>query len=142
MLKAAYKFTEKKLSTSGIDYSASGTCCISVFIKNQACLISNLGDSRAVLYRKQQIKNKFQNVAVELSWDHKPTRPDERARIKKRGGKIERLLNSRKEPVGPYRVWEDEEGPGIALTRTLGDFRANRIGVLSEPEIQYMELSE
>jgi len=24
-------------------------------------------------------------------------------------------------PVGPYRVWADDEGPGIAMTRTLGD---------------------
>ena len=25
-------------------------------------------------------------------------------------------------PVGPYRVWADDDGPGIAMARTLGDF--------------------
>ena len=30
------------------------------------------------------------------------------------------LLNS---PSGPYRVWADDEGPGIAMTRTLGDLQ-------------------
>jgi len=36
----------------------------------------------------------FQNLAIELSWDHKPTRPDEKERIKKNGGKIEKMLNA------------------------------------------------
>jgi len=142
LLKSAIKTTEKKMKGSGIDYNSSGTCCISVFIKGSNCFTTNLGDSRAVLYRKQPTRNSFQNVAIELSWDHKPTRPDEKDRIKSKGGKIERLLNAKKEPVGPYRVWEDEEGPGIAITRTLGDFAAKRVGLISEPEIQYLELTE
>jgi len=92
LFKTAFKFTEKKLKGSGIDFASSGTCAISVFIKGQECYIANLGDSRAVLYRKQPTKNsnKYQNIAIELSWDHKPTRPEEKLRIRKRGGKIER----------------------------------------------------
>ena len=78
------------------------------------CSIANLGDSRAVLGR--WVKNK---VAIELSRDHKPTRKDERERIIKKGGKVERLFYNG-EHYGPYRVWADEEGPGIAMTRTLG----------------------
>lgn len=38
-------------------------------------------------------------------------------------------------PVGPYRVWADDEGPGIAMTRTLGDLQAKKIGLISEPEV-------
>jgi integrin-linked kinase-associated serine/threonine phosphatase 2C len=37
--------------------------------------------------------------------------------------------------VGPYRVWQDDEGPGIAMTRSLGDLAAKKIGLISEPEI-------
>jgi hypothetical protein len=33
ILKKGFKDTEKKMKGSGIDYNASGTCCISVFIK-------------------------------------------------------------------------------------------------------------
>jgi len=55
-----------------------------------------------------------------LSYDHKPTRPDEKERILRSGGKIEKLMHDGN-PVGPYRVWADDEGPGIAMTRTLGD---------------------
>jgi hypothetical protein len=36
------------------------------------------------------------SMAIELSWDHKPTRPSERERVKKKGGKIERLINEKK----------------------------------------------
>lgn len=44
-------------------------------------------------------------------------------------------------PVGPFRVWADDEGPGIAMTRTLGDLQAKKIGLISEPEVQRIELT-
>lgn len=134
-LRNAFKSSERKLKTSGIDYSNSGTCCISVFLQKNGCSIANLGDSRAVLCRITP-KDK---LAIELSWDHKPTRRDEKERIIKCGGKIERL-NYNGEFVGPYRVWADEEGPGIAMTRTLGDLQAKKIGLISVPEINHIEL--
>ena len=34
LLRNSFKDTEKKMKGSGIDYNASGTCCISVFVKN------------------------------------------------------------------------------------------------------------
>jgi integrin-linked kinase-associated serine/threonine phosphatase 2C len=98
--------------------------------------ICNLGDSRAVLYR---VTNK-EKLAIELSYDHKPTRPDEKQRVLRAGGKIEKLVHDGV-PVGPYRVWADDEGPGIAMTRTLGDLQAKKIGLISEPEVQHLELT-
>ena len=50
-LKKIFKNAEKKLKSSGIDYSNSGTCAISVYIQSSKVYIANLGDSRAVLYR-------------------------------------------------------------------------------------------
>lgn len=47
-LRKSFKFTEKKLKISGIDYSNSGTCCIGIFLQKNLCTITNLGDSRAV----------------------------------------------------------------------------------------------
>ena len=41
--------------------------------------------------------------------------------------------------MGPYRVWIDEDGPGIAITRSLGDLLAKKIGITSTPEIQHFE---
>ena len=129
-LKGAFKQAETKLKTSGIDYSNSGTCAITIFLYKNTCYISNLGDSRAVLYR---VTNK-EKLAIEISYDQKPTRPDEKERILKLGGKIEKLVHDGV-PVGPYRVWADDEGPGIAMTRSLGDLMAKKIGLISDPEI-------
>lgn len=42
--------------------------------------------------------------------------------------------------IGPYRVWADDEGPGIAMTRTLGDLQAKKIGLISDPEVKHIEL--
>lgn len=44
---------------------------------------------RAVLYR---VTSK-EKQAIELSYDHKPIRPDEKARILRSGGKIERVVH-------------------------------------------------
>lgn len=85
-----------------------------------------------------RINNK-EKLAIELSYDHKPTRQEEKDRILRCGGKIEKLIHDG-QPVGPYRVWADDEGPGIAMTRTLGDLQAKKIGLISEPEIQHIEL--
>lgn len=129
-MRSAFKNAESKLKSSGIDYSNSGTCAISVFIFKNICYIANLGDSRAVLFRHTP----KEKLAIELSYDHKPIRPDEKERIQRCGGKIERLIHDGV-PVGPYRVWADDEGPGIAMTRTLGDLQAKKIGLISDPEI-------
>eukprot|EP01017_Pseudomicrothorax_dubius_P028720 TRINITY_DN3431_c0_g1_i1.p1 TRINITY_DN3431_c0_g1~~TRINITY_DN3431_c0_g1_i1.p1 ORF type:complete len:212 (-),score=48.15 TRINITY_DN3431_c0_g1_i1:848-1483(-) len=87
-IRSAFKTAESKLKSSGIDYSNSGTCAISVFIQKNMCYIANLGDSRAVLCRITP----RERLAIELSWDHKPTRPDEKERILRAGGKIEKLI--------------------------------------------------
>ena len=129
-LKEAFKQAETRLKTSGIDYSNSGTCVVGVLIMGNILYSCNLGDSRAVLYR---VTNK-ERLAIELSYDQKPTRPDEKERILKMGGKIEKLVHDGI-PVGPYRVWLDDEGPGIAMTRSLGDLSSKKIGLISEPEI-------
>jgi len=53
-----------------------------------------LGDSRAVLYREMIKKDKnIEKQAIELSYDHKPTRSDERDRITRYGGKIDKILH-------------------------------------------------
>lgn len=37
---------------------------------------------------------------------------------------------------GPSRVWVmNEQIPGLAMSRSFGDYIASRVGVISEPEI-------
>ena len=39
-------------------------------------------------------------------------------------------------PIGPARVWKsDEDVPGLAMSRSFGDYIASQVGVICEPEI-------
>lgn len=109
----------------------SGTCAVAVLIKDGTAYTANLGDSRAVVGSF----SKEETCALEISIDHKPTREGEKERVLASGGKIERSMVDDKE-VGPFRVWKAEEDiPGIAITRSLGDLVAHKIGVSADPEV-------
>lgn len=44
--------------------------------------------------------------------------------------------------VGPARVWlPHDQLPGLAMSRSIGDFVAGEVGVIAEPEIQHLELT-
>ena len=84
-----------------------------------------------------------------LSRDHKPEDPDEAQRIKLCGGRVEQskllpgmgilgraMIASGTQYYGPKRVWlKNKQVPGLAMTRSLGDFLAKTVGVTFEPEI-------
>lgn len=135
-IKKMFKLAENQLKNSEIDMSCSGTTAIAFFIQDSICYTINLGDSRGILGRITQT----QTFTIELSRDHKPLATGEKERILKAGGKIERALHNGKYK-GPYRVWADEDGPGIAMARSLGDFLAKKIGLTYEPEITQISLN-
>lgn len=42
---------------------------------------------------------------------------------------------------GPLRVWKkDEEVPGLAVTRTLGDLVGHKVGISCDPDIEYWKI--
>jgi serine/threonine protein phosphatase PrpC len=71
---------------------------------------------------------------LQLTKDQKPQDEEEKKRIEKSGGRVQRLLDEFGKRIGPYRVW-DKNGnyPGLAMSRSLGDIVAKRIGVISTP---------
>ena len=59
------------------------------------------------------------------------------------GGRIERFIEENGEEVGPYRVWlKNEDYPGLAMSRSIGDLIATTVGVIPDPEIIEYELNE
>jgi serine/threonine protein phosphatase PrpC len=43
--------------------------------------------------------------------------------------------------MGPARVWLKHENiPGLAMSRSFGDFVASQVGVIAEPEVTQTEL--
>ena len=73
-----------------------------------------------------------------MSNDHKPELPDEKARILGMGGRIDSFHDADNDnaPLGPQRVWLlEQDMPGLAMSRSLGDVLAHSVGVSSLPEV-------
>ena len=122
------------LNNHQIDSDLSGTTCISVIYTPIKLIIANIGDSRCVLGKYDKNTNKF--ISENLSRDHKPTIPEEAERILKVGGRIRPMRDEDGEYVGPLRVYmKDKEMPGLAMTRSFGDYFGSTAGTISEPEV-------
>ena len=73
-----------------------------------------------------------------LSRDHKPDLPDERRRIEQQGGRVDRVYG-----MGPFRVWlKNENYPGLAMSRSIGDGVAHSVGVSDIPEIKEFDIEK
>ena len=134
--KNLYQGIQKKLAGTN-EYDLSGTCSISVLLVDNKMFVINLGDSRCVLgQRKNGDENKLgEKVGVEMSIDQKPMREDEKLRIIEKGGEVSDKL------AGAPRVYrKNDEVPGLAVSRSIGDIVAHEVGVSCEPEIFEKEL--
>ncbi|CAG9319239.1 unnamed protein product [Blepharisma stoltei] len=128
---------ERLVQESMINAEFSGSTLVSLFIRGSSIICGNVGDSRAVLAQK------YENAwnTVDLSRDHKPDLPDESARIIRANGRIEPYYDDNGQPLGPYRVWlHDQQIPGLAMSRSIGDLVAKSVGVSAEPEIVIRKL--
>lgn len=151
LIKNFYENTNKKLSDTEFDINFSGTTCIMVFKIGKKIICSNVDDSRAILVERKlifeektnSILNKYE--IIELSHDHKPNNKGEKERIEKCGGEVaQEFLNEEDEKSDlPFRVWKEGcNYPGLAISRSLGDKIAEKIGVISEPEFIEAEINK
>jgi serine/threonine protein phosphatase PrpC len=121
------------LRNKQIDSDLSGSTCISVIYTPQKLIIANLGDSRCVLGKNKNGNWEYEN----LSRDHKPNIKEEADRIKKCGGRIRPMIDEDGCFVGPLRVYMKEKDlPGLAMTRSFGDYFASIAGTISTPEVK------
>ena len=111
---------------------------MSVIYTPERLICPNIGDSRAVLGRC--VNGNWESL--ELTRDHKPTESDERKRIIEKQGRIQPFIEDGEE-IGPQRVWlEEDDVPGLAMTRSFGDRVAATVGVISIPEIKEFDFKE
>lgn len=89
---------EEMLKDPSMRYETSGCTAVAIVLKDNRVYCANAGDSRCI-YSKA-------GMAIPLSYDHKPSNPDELRRIKNAGGFVE---------FG--RV-----NGNLALSRAIGDF--------------------
>ncbi|KAH9620166.1 hypothetical protein KSS87_018254 [Heliosperma pusillum] len=115
---------DKEVSVGGrmeeVEEMTVGSTVVVAVVNEDVVVVANCGDSRAVICRD--------GVAVPLSFDHKPDRPDEFARIEAAGG---RVIN-----------WNGYRVLGVlATSRSIGDHYLKPY-VSSTPEITISQRTE
>lgn len=137
-LKSGFKTVSAGVRKAGVDYTYSGSTCLAVLLQGPLCICAHVGDSRAVLGRKTLTDWK----TVPISTDHKPDLRDESARILGAGGVISTSCVGSGPSTGPLRVWlKNQRIPGLAMTRSIGDAVAQRVGVISLPDVTETSLT-
>ena len=136
--------SDKKLGKQKFDVNFSGTTCVLVIQIGTKLICANVGDSRAILiYDKSKDGNLKNSEIFELSHDFKPDLPDEKKRILMMGGTVDQMLDINGQRGGPQRVWaKNKNYPGLAMSRSLGDFKGKQCGIIPIPEIIEYDLNE
>ncbi|KAE8696601.1 putative protein phosphatase 2C 65 [Hibiscus syriacus] len=132
----SFKELDQDLSMDdSLDSYCSGTTAVTLVKQDHHLIIANLGDSRAILGTRD---NNNQLFPVQLTVDLKPSIPGEAERIQKNGG---RVFAMEEEPNVP-RVWmQDQDCPGLAMSRALGDFCLKDHGLISTPQVFHRRLA-
>jgi len=134
-IDADYQIKKQKFNVE-----MSGTTAVIVIQLDEHIICANTGDSRAILVYGEPNKNKLVNTKIfRLSYDAKPDNPTEKKRIYENGGVVMQVLDENDEAIGPFRVWmKGKTYPGLAISRTIGDADAKKIGVIPNPQfIEY-----
>ncbi|KAJ3590868.1 hypothetical protein NHX12_008816 [Muraenolepis orangiensis] len=100
----------------------TATCLLVV---HTTAYVANLGDSRAVLCRVEEVGEERRVVSLALSREHNPTLYEERIRIQRAGGTVRegRVLGI------------------LEVSRSLGDGQYKRCGVISTPDLRSCTLT-
>ncbi len=136
LIKKIFQKISKNLTYQRFDISNSGTTCNLLIHLNSFLICINIGDSRCIILKLlNSVKSNFEYET--MSFDHKPNIESEKKRIELLGGEIRQNKNiETNEFDGPFRVYfKNEKFPGIAISRSIGDFDAEKIGVISDPDI-------
>ena len=127
------KADEEMTKQTNFDYNFSGTTCNIAFQFNKNLVCASVGDSRGIIIEE---KGDSKINIIPLSTDHKPDLPGEIDRIHLNGGIVDKITDYFGEKVGPPRVWKAGTNyPGLAMSRSLGDFQAKSCGVVNVPQI-------
>lgn len=139
-LRSAFSRAERGLTdeSNRIDHLFSGTTAVVSWMFRDDVYTAWAGDSRCIVGRAAQGDDgRVRYRPVDLSHDQKPSRPDEKKRVKSAGGRVARWRRN----IGPLRVWLPRDWiPGLAMTRSIGDTVLSEYGVSPVPEVTYTRL--
>jgi len=117
-----------------LDLSKSGTACTVALRIGGDVQVAWLGDARAMVATVTQDRQKVDL----LSPMHTTSDMKEHQRIRSQGA----VLRAVPSGTGPLRLFaQGERGPGLLVTRALGDTSATGLGVAWQPDIRKMSFS-
>ena len=135
-IKKIFSKISKNLLYLNCDINNSGTTCNLLIHLNNYLICINIGDSRCIILKLLN-SEKINFECEKMSFDHKPNLKNEKKRIESLGGEIRQNKNlDNNQYEGPFRVFiKGEKFPGIAISRSIGDLDAKKIGVICDPDI-------
>ncbi|XP_055826099.1 protein phosphatase 2C 51-like [Solanum dulcamara] len=120
VMRESFRKMDEKVNEKGAEMATIGSTAVVAVVGEEEFIVANCGDSRAVLSRA--------GVALPLSIDHKPDRPDELDRIENSGGKV---IN-----------WNGQRVLGVLSTsRSIGDMYLKPY-VIPDPEVVVSKRSD
>ena len=137
LIEEIFLNADKQIQSEKFNSYLSGTTVVIVIQIEEHLICANCGDSRAIIIIDEDYNNNLINSKIiPLSIDCKPELLEEKKRIMKNGGIVEKSENEFGEGIGPYRVWDgDNDYPGLAMSRSIGDLAAKKVGVIPNPKI-------
>jgi serine/threonine protein phosphatase PrpC len=115
----------------------SGGCTATVILKQGKYIyIANAGDSRSFIITYRPSTNTSNVIAI--SREDKPSLPDERERVEKMGGQVYIPIRGTSRVV--YHDPITGAPTGLAMSRSIGDWDAGRLGVIPNPLIQVLNI--
>lgn len=115
----------------------SGGCTASVILQyGKKIYFANAGDSRSflVVYRSESQKADV----IFITREDKPSLPDEKARVEKMGGKV--YIPARGTSRVLYVDHETGMQSGLAMSRSIGDWEAGKLGVIPDPLVDVIDI--
>ena len=141
----AFLACDEKLKNNKFYSINSGTTCTLIIHIEKHIICANVGDSRAIVaYDDLDNDEELEYLeTAQLSIDYKPENNGEKKRIINSGGIVEQSFNNYGQKEGIYKVWiKGENYPGLALSRSIGDIKAKKYGVIAEPGITEYDLCQ
>lgn len=120
---------------------ANSSVSTSILHASSSSLASCCDEESTVETPARSRKRSRANLCAEgLTIDHKPDLLHEFSRITSAGGRVFSVRYA-DGVVGPPRVWLGQANlPGLAMSRSIGDFVVHTAGVVSTPDISELEI--
>jgi serine/threonine protein phosphatase PrpC len=117
----------------------SGGCTATVvLLQNDDIFVANAGDSRSMIVT-YRARTRQTRVAY-ISREDKPSLPDERARVEAMGGQV--YIPARGTSRVVYHDSVTGVPTGLAMSRSIGDWEAGKLGVIAEPIVDVLHVPD